>query len=178
MLVLKRQCLSKRRPQIPKSSSSSWTNVCDKPLFSKSCFLVIISDRHHHLLVIISHEAAIVLVDLTQVVQWRNVTYRYVSQCHGVTMSRCHNVTVSQIAVSKSQNILNEGRCSIVRGVERKGSPSQNFWHRLQRRLDSHSLQKELVQIWCQRRSMAAISHLQMIPNLCNMTGGALWRDQ
>ena len=155
MLVLKRQCLSKRRPQIPKSSSSSWTNVCDKPLFSKSCFLVIISDRHHHLLVVISHVAAIVLVDLTQVVQWRNVT-----------MSKCHNVTVSQIAVSKSQNILNEGRCSIVRGVERKGSPSQNFWHRLQRRLDSHSLQKELVQIWCQRRSMAAISYLQMIPNL------------
>ena len=122
------------------------------------------SERYHHLHVIIFHEAAIVLVDPTQVVQWRNVKYRYVSQCH--------NVTVSQIAASKSQNILNEGRCSIVRGVERKGSPSQNFWHRLQRRLDSHSLQKELVQIWCQRRSMAAISYLQMIPNLCNITGG------
>ena len=96
--------------------------------------------------------------------KWCNVTYRYVLQCH--------NVTVSQIAVSKSQNILNEGRCSIVRGVERKGSPSQNFWHRLQRRLDSHSLQTELVQIHFQWRSMAAISHLQMIPNLCNITGG------
>ena len=92
MLVLKRQCLSKRRPQIPISSSSSWTNVCDKPLFSKSCFLVIISDRHHHLLVVISHVAAIVLVDLTQVVQWRNVTYRYVSQCHGVT-NRCVKIS-------------------------------------------------------------------------------------
>ena len=80
---------------------------------------MIISDRYHHLLVIISYEAAIQLVDLTQVVQWRNVTYRYVLQFH--------NVTVSQIAVSKSQNILNEGRCSIVTGVERKGSPSQNF---------------------------------------------------
>ena len=96
--------------------------------------------------------------------------------CNGAMShtAMCHNVTVSQIAVSKSQNILNEGRCSIVRGVERKGSPSQNFWHRLQRRLDSHSLQKELVQIWCQRRSMAAILYLQMIPNLCNMTEAPL----
>ena len=165
MLVLKRQCLSKRRPQIPKSSSSSWTNVCDKPLFSKSCFLVIISDRHHP-------TTSLWLSPMRQPLYW--LTWH--KWCNGAMShtAMCHNVTVSQIAVSKSQNILNEGRCSIVRGVERKGSPSQNFWHRLQRRLYSHSLQKELVQIWCQRRSMAAISYLQMIPNLCNMTGAPL----
>ena len=167
MLVLKRQCLSKRRPQIPKyrekhnlAHQAELMSVTNRPFQNPDSLWLSLIDTTTSLWLSPMRQ----LFSWVTWHKWCNVTYRYVLQCH--------NVTVSQIAVSKSQNILNEGRCSIVRGVERKGSPSQNFWHRLQRRLDSHSLQKELVQIWCQRRSMAAISYLQMIPNLCNITGG------